>query len=415
LTAAVAGAASAALIAGCVHRSSIERGVISATARHEGTTLILPIILACVGVALVQVAIGLAVRHGRRPEALMIPRSQARIGLAVAVVAVVLAALAAGAPSRLSHAWQDFKRPTAPGLKKDTIQRFGKLSGNGRYDYWKAAVDSTSGHLLAGNGAGTFQFVWLPRARYFSYVQNAHSLYFETLAETGLVGLTLLVGFFALVIARAVGLVVRTRDRTRTRAAGVAAALVAFAVAAGFDWIWQVPVIPTAFTLVAAAVLVPSRRSVQSKGHGAGAKAPRFESIAIRVGMIVLALASVVAIGVPLATTNAERRSQAAASAGNLPLALSNAQSAARIEPGAASPQLQVALVLEAQGKASQALVPARRAVADEPANWSSWLVLSRLEAEARHPAASLAAYRQARSLNPQSSVFPRARRRLRF
>jgi Tfp pilus assembly protein PilF len=114
----------------------------------------------------------------------------------------------------------------------------------------------------------------------------------------------------------------------------------------------------------------------------------------------------VIAIGVPLATTNAERRSQAAAAAGNLPVALTDALSAARIQSGAGSPQIQIALVLEAQGKRAAALIPARRAVSDEPDNWSSWLILSRLEAETGHPSASLADYLRARSLNPQSNVF---------
>jgi O-antigen ligase len=411
LTGAVAGAASAALIAGSVHRDAIERGVISSAGRHQGATLILPIVLACLGVALAQVAIGLATRHGRRPAALTISPPQARAGLAIVVVGLLVVALAAGGPSRLSHAWQDFKRPSASGLGVDRIQRFGKLSGNGRYDYWKVAVDSTSGHLLDGNGPGTFQVLWLPRAKYFSYVQNAHSLYFETFAETGLVGLALLVGFLALVLVRAVGVVIRTRERSRTRAAGVTAALAAFIVSAGFDWIWQVPVIPTAFVLVAAAVLVPSRRAVQQDEDRASPGRSGWGRIAVRAGMIVLALACVVGIGVPLATTNAERRSQTAAGAGNLPLALTDAFDAARIESGAGSPQLQLALVLEAQGRPRQGLVYARRAVKNDRDNWSSWLVLSRLEAETRHPSASLAAYQRARSLNPESPVFRHANR----
>src|SRR5207302_9928371 len=104
---------------------------------HQGATLIVPILLACAGVALAQVAIGLAMRHGRRPAALVFTPVQARSGLVIGAVLVVVVALAIGAPSRLNTAWQDFKRPTTPGLHNDTIQRFGKLSGNGRYDYWK--------------------------------------------------------------------------------------------------------------------------------------------------------------------------------------------------------------------------------------------------------------------------------------
>jgi hypothetical protein len=429
LTGAVAGAASAALIAGCVHRDAIERGVLSATARHQGSTLILPIVLACVGVALAQVAIGLAVRHGRRPRALVVSRRQATAGLAVTVAAVVVVALAAGAPHRISHAWQDFKRPSGQGLGSDTIQRFGVTSGNGRYDYWKAAVKSTSGgHMLTGNGPGTFQFLWLPRAPYTSYVQNAHSLYFETFAETGLVGVALLVGFLGLLIAQAVRLVLRTTEGTRARAAGVAAALVAFAISAGTDWVWQVTVIPTAFILIAATVLIPSRRAIRegerrsassrrsgsSSRSGSGSRSssnqPRWGALAVRGSVILLALLCTAAIAVPLAMTNAVRRSQAAAASGNLTLALSDARTAARVESGAGSPQVQMALILEAQGKRRQALAPALRAVRNDPDNWSSWLVLSRLQAEARNPTASLAAYRQARSLNPRSRVFSPAR-----
>jgi hypothetical protein len=406
LTGVVAGAASAALIAGCVHRSAVEKGLISATARHEGSTLILPIVLACAGVALCQVGIGLATRHGRRPRALTVSHRQALVGLAVGVVVVVLVALAAGAPHRLSHAWQDFKHPTAPGLQTDTLSRFGKLSGNGRYDFWKVAVDSTSGHLMTGNGPGTYQFLWLRKAPYYSYLINAHSLYFESLAEEGIVGLALIVGFIVLVIARGARLVFITRELTRTRAAGITAALAAFAVSAGADWIWQVPVLPTAFFLLAASVLAPSLRSLRQDADRPVASGAAWRSIAVRAGMIVLALACIVGIGVPLATTNAVRRSQTAVNAGNLPLALNDALSATRIQPGAASGQVQLALVLEAQGKKRQALTAAKKAVKNEPDNWSSWLILSRLDAETRHPGASLSAYRRARVLNPRSPVF---------
>ncbi len=52
------------------------------------------------------------------------------------------------------------------------------------------------------------------------------------------------------------------------------------------------------------------------------------------------------------------------------------------------------------------ALAAARRATRDESRNWSNWLVLSRIEAEAGHAKASVAAYRRARSLNPRSSLF---------
>jgi tetratricopeptide (TPR) repeat protein len=126
----------------------------------------------------------------------------------------------------------------------------------------------------------------------------------------------------------------------------------------------------------------------------------------LRAGIVVAAAACLVAIGVPLAETNALRQSQAAASAHHDASALAAAQSALRIEPGAASAELQAALVLEQQHRIADALLDARAATADEPANWQNWLVRSRLEAEAGHPRLAVAAFRRARTLNPQSSIF---------
>jgi O-Antigen ligase len=410
VTVAVTGGAGAALIAGVVHRSAVEHGLSTAAARDQGTQMILPIILACAGAALAQVAIGLAARHGRRPRALMISVRQARWAIGAGIVLVIVVALALGAPSHLSHAWHDFKQSRSPSLRQDDLQRFGKVSGNGRYDYWRAALQSTAnGHLLQGNGPGTFQLLWLPRAPFFSYVENAHSLYFETLAEVGLVGLILLVGFFVLVIARGIAVVVGSRDEARARAAALTAATVAFTVSAASDWIWQVPALPTAFLLLAAALLAPAPRRTDSASEpepGTRRGSSGVATVALRAGIIVLALACVVAVAVPLGTTNNVRRSQAEAGANELPQALNDAYTAARIEPGAASPQIQIALVLEAQGSRGAALMHARQAVNDEPANWSSWLVLSRLEAETGRAAGALHAYRQARSLNPRSPVF---------
>jgi O-Antigen ligase len=393
-----AAAGSAGLIAGASHRSAIEQGLTGAVARHQGATLLVSIVLVCAGVALVQAGIGLAVRHGTPPRWLMISPARARALLIAGVLACIVVALLAGAPARLLHAWQDFKRPTAAALHENSIGRFGAVSGNGRYDYWKAALEATSGHVLGGSGPGTFQLMWLPRAPYYSYVQNAHSLYVETLSAVGAVGLAFLAGFFVVVLAAAVGLVVRSQYETRARAAGLTAALVAFLTSAAFDWIWQVPVLPAAFMLLAAALLAPPARSSVAAGTHA--------FLAMRAGAIVLSLACLLAIAVPLATTSAVRQSQQAASSGNPALALADARTAARLEPGAAAPQLQLALVLELRGDVPDALIAAQHAASDEPANWSVWVVTSRLEAEAGHPRASLIAYRRARSLNPRSPLF---------
>jgi hypothetical protein len=403
----VTAAGSVALIAAVAHRSAIEQGLANSAVRHEGNTLLVSIVLVCVGVAIAQAGIGLAGRHGTPPRWMVVPPARARRLLLAGATACVVIALLAGTPARISHAWQDFKNPSAATLHQYSIERFSTASGNGRYDYWKTAINATGGHTLGGSGPGTFQLLWLPRAPYFSYVQNAHSLYFETLTEVGVVGVALLVAFLALVLGAVITLVARSRDEARVRAAGLAAALVAFLVAAGSDWVWQVAALPAAFLLLAGAVLAPQRVSA----HTAPVRAVA-SRWAVRVGGAAVALVCIVATAVPLATATAVRKSQAAASSGHGAAALADARTATRLEPGAASPQIQLALVLELQGDVRDALTAAQRATGDEPANWTAWLVRSRLAAEAGHPRASLAAYRRARSLNPRSPLFAQSERR---
>ena len=397
-TALLTAAGSGVLILAADHRGALEQGLTSAAARHQGDTLLMAIIVVCAGVALAQTGVALSVRHGTPPRWLAVAPRQARALLLGALALGIVVALLAGAPSRLSHAWQDFKHPNAAALREDSIARFGTASGNGRYDYWKVAVDATGGHVLAGSGAGTYQLLWSPRAPYFSYVQNAHSLYLETLAETGVVGLALLVSFLLVVLGAAIKLCRRSRYEARVRAAGLMGALIAFLVAASSDWIWQVPALPTAFLVLAAAVLAPASPRPGAPGRG--------RSWPIRLSAVGVSVAALVAIAVPLATVSTVRASQAAVVSGDPAQALTEAHAAVRLEPGSASAEVQLALVLELQRNIPGALAAAHNATNDEPSNWTTWLVVSRLEAEAGHPAASLAAYQRSRSLNPRSPVF---------
>ena len=87
---------------------------------------------------------------------------------------------------------------------------------------------------------------------------------------------------------------------------------------------------------------------------------------------------------------------------------LADARSAENVQPGAATPRLQQALVLELQSKLPAAAEAARGATERESTNWRTWLVLSRIEAERGRVDAAVAAYREAKSLNPLSPLFDR-------
>jgi O-antigen ligase len=107
-----------------------------------------------------------------------------------------------------------------------------------RYEYWRVAVNAFVDAPIKGGGSGSFRTVWLRERTVDETVRDAHSLYFETAAELGLVGLLALIAFIAGVVAMA---------QRSVGAAGAIGALAVFAIHAGLDWDWELP----ALTLVA--------------------------------------------------------------------------------------------------------------------------------------------------------------------
>jgi O-antigen ligase len=107
-----------------------------------------------------------------------------------------------------------------------------------RYEYWRVAVREFGDAPLQGGGSGSFRTDWLRERPIEETVRDAHSLYFETAAELGLVGLAALALFLGGIVAMA---------RRSPHAAGAIAALAVYAIHAGLDWDWEIP----ALTLVA--------------------------------------------------------------------------------------------------------------------------------------------------------------------
>ena len=84
--------------------------------------------------------------------------------------------------------WQDFKHPTAAALHQNSIARFGTVSGNGRYELLESGGQRDQrATCSAARGRGRSSSCGSREPR-LSYVQNAHSLYLETLSDVGVVG-----------------------------------------------------------------------------------------------------------------------------------------------------------------------------------------------------------------------------------
>jgi O-antigen ligase len=124
---------------------------------------------------------------------------------------------------------------------------------NDRVAYWRVAAKDFESHVAVGSGAGTYAAYWSrhPQRTYFAPF-HAHSLYLETGAELGAVGLALLLAMLALPLSE-----IGSRDPIRL---GAACGFLAFVLHAGVDWDWDMPVV-TAAALYLASVLVGGSRA----------------------------------------------------------------------------------------------------------------------------------------------------------
>ena len=179
-------------------------------------------------------------RGSRRTGDLPLPR---RAGLiAVALIALAAAAFVASAAKE--------QRTAATVPTTATTQRLGSLQSN-RYQYWRVAVHTFADNPVAGTGTAGFRVEWLRRRSIDEQAKDAHSLYLETAAELGLVGLALLGLLFA-----AVALAARRALRLRpAAAAGPIAVIVMWAFRAGIDWDWEMPTVTLLAILFAGALL----------------------------------------------------------------------------------------------------------------------------------------------------------------
>jgi hypothetical protein len=403
-TLAAAGIGSAILVSAAYQRDALQSGLQSQSAIGEGNELLWLVLIVCAGVACLQVAMGLAGRHVSRPRILSPSRRTSALGtLAVLAIAVVVA-VGAGAPAAIDERWQQFKAPPgtlAAASQEDVFSRLQSTEGTGRYQFWSAARDAQQSAPLKGIGPGTFEFWWARNGTLGDFVRDAHSLYFETLAESGLVGFALLACLFLLLGGVAAVRSVRGPHALRLWIAAAAGGLAAFLASAALEWVWEMAAI-AAVVLALGAVIVAGRDDVS-----ADVEAPEPRSRVLpRAVLAVLAVAGLGAVAVPMAGALATNASREAAADGRLAAALESSRTAERVQPYAATPRLQRALVLEASGALAGAASAARAATREEPTNWRTWLVLARVEARRGRATPAVRALREARRLNPRSALF---------
>jgi uncharacterized membrane protein YhaH (DUF805 family) len=221
-----------------------------------GLTCLLGIGLVAAGVQMWAVAVER--RDGARRGRLTVPRLVPPL-----VGVLVVAAVAVAALSERGAATRD------PAFGADPT-RLASVESS-RYAYWRVALAAWADRPLTGTGTAGFRVEWLRERDHPGRAQDAHSLYVETLAELGLVGLGFLLAFLAgaAVAAR------RAHARDPALVAGLAALAATWAVRAALDWDWEMPAVTIpALVVLGALIAHGSPPEGEGPGEGGGLAAP---------------------------------------------------------------------------------------------------------------------------------------------
>jgi hypothetical protein len=354
----------------------------------EAALLILGICLLC---ALAYMALSMAVTE------------RARVPLAVWLVLAVVAVggIAAAHPAQRVR---EFKAPPPAQALPGAIPVDSHLSsgsGSGRWQFWSAALDEFRDRPLAGGGAGSFEPWWAQHGTLDWFVRNAHSQWLETLAELGLIGFLLVIGPFVLGLAGGVSRLRRARGPDRGTIAALLALVVGFVLGAAIDWVWQLPAV-AALAILSLGLLVGPATSPEAAAAAEPAPRLRFGP---RAGIVLLAWVVLCVQAIPFLAGQEVGASQRAAASGDLGKAVERAQSAVAIQPWAASPRLQLALVREEAGNIDLARRDLAGAIARDDQDWRLQLIASRLAVKAGDVPAARRYLARARDLNPRSRL----------
>ncbi len=395
----VGGLGSAGAIAVLSARHQLVEGPLgTGLVERQGRTAALLILLIC---ALTAAAYGLGSRY---LQDRVRPSRRLEETLVASIAFLLMVGLIASHPIRR---FEQFKRlPAQPGTVASGNYTNGHLlmgSGNGRWQLWSAAGDQWQQHPIVGNGAGSFAEWWTRHGSISASVKDAHSLYLQTLGELGLVGFLILASIFVIGASATVRRSLVARDKRVTMAA-LTAAFGAYTVEVAFDWMWELTVVSiVAWTILALALSSPKPLEQNPRSKNERRLAWLLRKKGPLVTTVVVAWLLIAAQAIPLLAQTRIGESQAAVARGDAVTAESAAMKARRIQPWAASPALQLALVMEERGNLAQASAWIREAIRHDETNWSLWLVSTRIDVKRGEIGKAKQSLSRAIELNPRS------------
>jgi hypothetical protein len=337
----------------------------------------------------------LLLRLDRRLDAVRLaPPARRRLAVVTALVVVVGVLGVAGGAAASGWAGDQLDRFSSDEVVSNQGDRRGRLASlgnNGRLEHWKVSLESFQAEPLHGTGAGTYPLEWMRLRPYAFNVVDGHSLYSEVLGELGIVGLALVLALLATLM---VGAARRMRGEDRATGAVILVVIALWAMQAGIDWMWEMPVVTLPVLMLGAMTL--GHRARVADAVAAPGRLPR-----ILVGLGVLILVST-----PALVAISQNRLDAAVAAyrsGDCEAAVDHALDANEPMPVRPEPLIILGYCDARLGKPGLAVDAFQAAIRRDPQNWQAHYGLAIVQAVAGQDPRPAA--RDARLLNPLSDL----------
>jgi O-antigen ligase len=298
----------------------------------------------------------------------------------VIAAALVAGVVGAGGPSAIKD---KFVAPP-PTTNGNLNKRLFTFSSSYRTPLWSQAWHEYTANPVVGGGAGTYESYYLEHRTRADKVKNAHSLYLETLAELGPIGLALLL------VALLAPLYAAVRARRHLFVPALAGAYVAFLVHLAVDWDWQVTAVALTGLFCGAGILVAARSDVVEQRE----MSPRLRYALLGATVMVMVVAFVGLVG-----NMSLAQASTAAGKGNWSASAKDANRAHTWAPWSSEPYRVLGEAQLGEGDTKSAITSFNKAIAKSPSDWNLWFDLAR--ATTGH--AQRDALRHAKQLNPLS------------
>jgi O-Antigen ligase len=320
---------------------------------------------------------------------------------ALAAVAVVAALVKIGNPvSYASDKWDEFRDVNGSDTSGSST-RLGSVGGQ-RYDLWRVSWKEFESAPIGGVGEGNYAFDYYVKRGTDRNLEDPHSLPFRLLAETGIVGLLLVVGS---IVALGIGVARSAKQappNDRRIIAGLAAGGAVVVGQSLTDWLWLIPTVTGLGLLSLGLAAVPRGRPEDRPAPLQLSWFGQRERTVTRYGVAALLTAAAVSVIFLYLGDLYIRKARDEQSAGSASAQLSAARTAAKFNPVSVIPLYLQASALEAEGNRGEARAKLQDALEKEPRNFVTLTLLGDLEVRDSRFAAAADYYQRASDLNPR-------------